>query len=265
MSRGEIAAWHYATRKPVLVRWESGRIISLGKPDVNPPEDIWVAPTIFDVQVNGYGGVDYQQDEITESDLLDSVRQLQRDGCGRILLTLITDEWPKLMSRLARVKAVRDGNDLLRDAIVGWHIEGPFLSDKPGFHGAHNPAFMSDPTRKQIDELRKISGSDPVLLTLAPERPGAIESIRYATSLGIRISLGHTNASVDAIQQAVAAGAVGFTHLGNGCPRELDRHDNILWRVFETPGLVVGIIPDAIHVSPSPFRLMHKLLESIYY
>src|SRR5256886_5679973 len=59
--------------------------------------------------------------------------------------------------------------------------------------------------------------------------------------------------------------ASAFTHLGNGCPRELDRHDNILWRVFETPGLTVSLIPDSIHVSPAPFRLFHRELASICY
>src|SRR5204863_2163181 len=83
----------------------------------------------------------------------------------------------------------------------------------------------------------------------------------------IKISLGHTNASSELLRQAVEAGAAGFTHLANGCPRELDRHDNILWRVFETPGLTVSLIPDRIHVSPPLFRLIHRTLgqESIYY
>ena len=68
------------------------------------------------------------------------------------------------------------------------------------------------------------------------------------------------------MRDAVKAGASGFTHLGNGCPRELDRHDNILWRVFETPGLTVSLIPDKIHVSPALFRLAHRVLgENIYY
>jgi len=79
--------------------------------------------------------------------------------------------------------------------------------------------------------------------------------------------LGHTNASWEILQQAVRAGATSFTHLANGCPRELDRHDNIIWRVFETPDLTVGLIPDGIHVSPSLFRILHRNLvpEWIYY
>lgn len=81
------------------------------------------------------------------------------------------------------------------------------------------------------------------------------------------VSLGHTNATADTLRAAVAAGARGFTHLGNGIPQQLDRHDNILWRVFDTPGLTPSLIPDTHHVSPLLFRHMHRALppERIYY
>jgi len=150
----------------------------------------------------------------------------------------------------------------LQLSITGWHIEGPFLSAEPGFHGAHNPKLMLDPTSAHIRELRDITGNDPLLLTLAPERAGALEAIALAVSLGIKISLGHTNASAEMLRQSVQAGATMFTHLGNGCPRGLDRHDNILWRVIETPGLTVSLIPDGIHVSAPLFRLLHRVLNS---
>jgi len=126
---------------------------------------------------------------------------------------------------------------------------------------------MCDPRPEHIHELRQITGSDPVLLTLAPERPEAIAVILLAVAVGLKVSLGHTNAPHKRIEQAVRAGATGFTHLGNGCPRDLDRHNNILWRVFETSGLMVGLIPDRIHVSPALFRLIHRNVDadSIYY
>src|SRR6185295_14990202 len=108
---------------------------------------------------------------------------------------------------------------------------------------------MLDPTAEHIRELRTIAGNDPLLLTIAPERPGAIEAIALAVSLGMKVSLGHTNARSDDLRRAVQAGATGFTHLGNACPRELDRHDNIIWRVLDTPGLTASLIPDRIHVS----------------
>jgi len=265
MNEGEISAKHFSTGKPVRVRWKDGIITGFAE-IASAPEESWIAPTLFDVQVNGYGGIDFQQDNLTGDDLLSASRQLHRDGCVRFLLTLITDDWPKLMERLRHIKRLRSNSSELKEAIAGWHIEGPFLSEKPGFHGAHNPEVMCDPMPEQIHELREIAGSDPLLLTLSPERTGSIEAIALAKSLGLTISLGHTNASAEILREAVAVGATGFTHLANGCPRELDRHDNILWRVFETPELTVSLIPDKFHVSPALFRLVHRVMpENIYY
>lgn len=266
MNEGEIHAKHFSTGKPICVRWKNGVITGIVE-IASAPENVWIAPTLFDVQINGYGGIDFQQDNLTTDDLLSAARQLRRDGCAQFFLTLITDEWAKLTARLRHVKKLRDENPELKNAIAGWHIEGPFLSDQPGFHGAHNPSAMCDPTREQIFQLRAATEDDPLLLTISPERCGAIEAIALAKSLGIIISLGHTNASAEILGKAVKVGATGFTHLANGCPRELDRHDNILWRIFETPGLTVSLIPDKIHVSPALFRLAHRVLskENIFY
>ena len=89
-------------------------------------------------------------------------------------------------------------------------------------------------------------GDDPILLTLAAERPGAIEATRHAVSRGITVSIGHSNASAENLRDAVAAGATGFTHLSNGMPQQMDRHDNIVSRVIDTNRLVAGLI-FAIH------------------
>ncbi len=267
MNDGEICAWHFATRRPLRLRWRKG-IITHIEPTAKPPvEDLWIAPPLFDLQVNGYGGIDFQRDGLTLDDLLSATRQLRVASCGRILLTLITDEWSRLINRLRHLRSLHSQSAELQSAIAGWHIEGPFLSAEPGFCGAHDPALMFDPTAECIRELRAITESDPLLLTLAPERQGALEAVGLAVSLGIKVSLGHTNASAEVLRRAVAAGATGFTHLGSACPRELDRHDNIIWRGLDTPGLTVSLIPDRIHVSPALFRLVHRTLDpaSIYY
>jgi N-acetylglucosamine-6-phosphate deacetylase len=267
MNDGDISAWHFLTRAPVRVSWERGIITHLEQTTNAPTENLWLAPGLFDLQVNGYGGVDFQQDKLSLDELLLAARQLRKAGCTKFLLTLITDEWTKLTARLKHLRMLRSQSAELQAAIVGWHIEGPFLSGEPGFHGAHNPARMLDPTPTHIQELRAITGNEPLLLTMAPEREGALEAIRAAVSLGIKVSLGHTSASAEMLRKSVQAGATGFTHLGNGCPRDLDRHDNILWRVLETPGLTTGLIPDGIHVSPTLFRLLHRWhgSDAIYY
>jgi N-acetylglucosamine-6-phosphate deacetylase len=261
-----IRARHFATGEPVQIAWRGGVVTAIEKAS-EAPDDLWVAPTLFDVQVNGYGSIDFQQDDLTVEDLQKAARALRRDGCSRFLLTLITDEWSALTSRLRRIRTLRAQSPELQKCIVGWHIEGPFLSSQPGYHGAHNPALMFDPAPEHILELRTITHDEPLLLTVSPERPRVLEAIEIAVAHGIKVSLGHTNASAEIIAAAVKAGATAFTHLGNGCPRELDRHDNILWRVFETPGLIAGLIPDQIHVSPALFRLIHRVLptDSIYY
>lgn len=249
------------------VGWRQGVITELAESSDPGLANVWLAPSLVDLQVNGYAGVDFQSDGVDEDGLLRAARGLRRDGCAHFLLTLITDEWRCLVSRLAQLRRLRARSAELRHAILGWHVEGPFLSDQAGYHGAHNPASMCNPTPELIQELKRVVGEDPCLLTLAPERVGAIESIACAVSLGIRISLGHTNASADALAAAAAAGASGFTHLGNACPQALDRHENILLRALDQPGLRYGLIPDGIHVSPAFFRLVHRVVpdRQIYY
>lgn len=267
MNDGDLCARHYATGQPIRVIWQNGRVNSVLAANQSTPPDFWIAPALVDLQVNGFGGIDFQEDNAPLGDLVTASRRLRAAGCTRYLLTLITDQWPGLIARLRHLRELRLRSAELRHAIAGWHIEGPFLSAEPGFCGAHDPALMIDPTPGHLRELRELTGDDLVLLTIAPERANALAAIEQAVSLGMKVSLGHTNAPIDQLAEAARRGASGFTHLGNGCPRELDRHDNILWRVFETRGLHVSFIPDMTHVSPALFRLAHRSLagDSLYY
>ncbi len=228
-----------------------------------------MAPALVDLQVNGFAGIDFQRNDLSADHLLAAAAGLRAAGCTRFLLTLITDDWRRLTNRLRRLRRLRARSPELRHAIAGWHLEGPFLSSVAGYHGAHDPRKMIRPSPDRIRTLRRLTAGDPVLLTLAPEVPGAAEAIRLAVALGFHVSLGHTNASAQELAVAIAAGASGFTHLGNACPQQLDRHDNILWRVLDLePGaLRVGLIPDRVHVAPPLFRMIHRLLPpgAVYY
>jgi N-acetylglucosamine-6-phosphate deacetylase len=267
MNTGAVSAWHYATRQPVEIHWVDGVITRILPAAGEPPPGSWIAPALLDLQINGFAGVDFQSDTLVLADLFQAVEGLLAAGCSRFYLTLITDAWEKMLARLRHLRKWRGCSPQLKRAIAGWHLEGPFLSSEPGYCGAHPGEVMLDPTAEHIRGLREAVEGDPVLLTLAPERPGALDAIALAVSFGMRVSLGHTNASAEILRKAVEAGASGFTHLGNACPQQLDRHDNILWRVLDTPGLTLGLIPDRIHVSPALFRLVHRAVkaESIYY
>ncbi|MDP7050402.1 MAG: N-acetylglucosamine-6-phosphate deacetylase [Verrucomicrobiota bacterium] len=267
MNPGQIHAWNILDRKPVLAKWDEGRFTQIIATEEPPAEDRWIGPPLLDIQVNGYAGIDFQRDDLSEADLLHAVEQLAQACCNQILLTLVTDDWESMTRRLANAKQHRDTHPALAQAIVGWHIEGPFLSPETGYCGAHPADKMLRPTPERIAELRALTGDDPLLLTMAPEIDGGLSAFAAARELGIRVSIGHTNAPGHILRRVTAGGPVGFTHLGNGCPATLDRADNIVWRALDTPGLTCGLIPDRWHVSPTLFRLIHRLVapDSIYY
>lgn len=250
----------FRTGRPVRLTCADGRIAAL-EPIAGGPAGLPVLlPPLVDIQVNGYAGVDFQRDDCTAAELEHAIAGLAAAGCGRILLTLITNRWAKMLARLRHYQALRAASPRLRQRIAGWHLEGPFMSPKPGFHGAHPPECMEPPSAARMHELKAIVGDEPTLLTLAPEWPEAPGAIRVARSLGFHVWLGHTDATAEQITAAVDAGAEGYTHLGNGCPGEIHRHDNIIFRVLDEPRLRASLIADRIHISPVLFRLMHQVL-----
>lgn len=172
----------------------------------------------------------------------------------RVLATFITDHPESFERRLALFEAHRREDPLVAETIVGYHLEGPYLSAEPGYRGAHSAELMRDPDWSAFERQQKAAGGRIRLVTLAPERKGSEEFIRRATGSGVRISLGHTNASDVHIDAAIRAGATLCTHLGNGCPAELHRHDNIIQRLLARDELTACFIPDGIHLPPQVLR-----------
>ena len=267
MANGEIHAWNILDRQPVLAKWDNGIFTEFTHTTEPPAQNKWIGPPLVDLQVNGFAGVDFQQDDLTAEQLLHATNALGQAGCGSFFFTLITDNWKAMTRRLAKAKQHRNANPALGQAIAGWHIEGPFLSAEPGYCGAHPPDLMLDPTPEQLEEIWEITSDDPVLLTMAPERESGLSAFAKARELGFRVSIGHTNAPGHIMRRVSAGGSTGFTHLGNGCPVELKRDDNILWRALDTPGLTYSLIPDRWHVSPALFRILHRLIDrdTLYY
>ena len=99
MNQGKIHAWNILDRKPVLAKWEEGLFTEIAPTDEPPAETKWIGPPLLDVQVNGYAGIDFQQDDLSEADLLHAVEQLGQACCGQILFTLVTDDWEAMTRR----------------------------------------------------------------------------------------------------------------------------------------------------------------------
>lgn len=215
-------------------------------------------PLVFDPQINGYAGVDFQRADLEEEECLSAMESMRQDGLGQFLWTLITDEWSSILRKIEKIMRWRNKHPAAWKMLAGWHIEGPFLSSESGYRGAHPAEFMMDPKPEYFVELKNRVGELPTLVTLAPERKGAMAAISTAVSLGFKVSLGHTQSSAVEVRSAMEAGATGFTHLGNGCPPMLNRAENVIWNVLDQSGLNVGLIPDGAHVSPALFRIIRR-------
>jgi N-acetylglucosamine-6-phosphate deacetylase len=203
---------------------------------------------LFDFQINGFGGVDFQRDGLTRAQFEHAVGALRRCGTSGIFATFITDEVDALSWRFEAFERRCTESPAAGSAILGYHLEGPWLSPVEGFRGAHPAAPQHAPSLAEFDRLQAAAGGRIRLVTLAPEWPGSAEFIAAITRAGVHVSLGHTNATEAQIDEAVRAGARFCTHLGNGCPLQLHRHDNIVQRLLARDELTACFIPDGIHL-----------------
>jgi len=206
--------------------------------------------SLFDIQVNGFAGVDFQQPDLSGSQIRRAVDGLASYETLRIFATLITDSVEALAEKFSNFERLRAEDPVVAEAICGYHLEGPWLSKEPGYRGAHDPQFMGAPSMSEFDRLQRAAGGNIRIVTLAPELPGSPEFIREATAQGIAVSIGHSNASDADIDVAIESGARFCTHLGNGVPSEMHRHENVTQRLLARDELKAFFIPDGIHLPP---------------
>ena len=209
----------------------------------------------FDLQLNGYKGVDFNGDDLSAAALRRACEAVRADGGGRMLATVITDRLDRMVARIARLAALHAADPLVADVMAGIHVEGPFISPERGYVGAHPPEHVL-PAGPAAAELLVAAGRGLVrLVTLAPEHDDGQATIRWLFARGILVSAGHCDVSADILERAIDAGLAAFTHLGNGCPLALHRHDNVIQRVLAADRLRwVMLIPDAVHLPPSLVR-----------
>ncbi len=213
-----------------------------------------LAPAFFDVHIHGAAGHDVM--EATPEALAKVSQFLASRGTGSYLATTVTaplDATLQSLSGLAGRLAVAESPDWQGARPVGIHLEGPFLSHAK--RGVHPPAHLLAPNIAIFDRMYNAAEGRIRLMTLAPELPGAIELAAHATAKGVRVSLGHSNATAAEAELAITAGACSATHTFNAM-RSLDhREPGILGTVLTTDALFAELICDGIHVHPSMVRL----------
>ena len=225
----------------VAVVVESGRIAEVGaaeRPDVRLPDGI-LAPGLIDLQVNGCFGIDFADAAVDGWNL--AARRLAETGVTAFLPTLITAPLEELVAGLRRSAAV-DGHGA---RVLGVHVEGPFLA--PSRRGAHDADLFCDPTPERIDAL--LEPGTLALLTLAPERAGALEAVERLAGAGVVVSVGHSDATADVVMAAADAGARMVTHLFNAQRGIHHREPGVAGAGLADGRLVCGLILDGHHVA----------------
>lgn len=219
------------------------------------PDDLWILPGLVDIQVNGFGGHDLNAPGTSPDDVAAVVRVLWRHGVTRFCPTICTQSREHMIAALRTVAKACEDASWIDKAVIGIHVEGPYISPEDGPRGAHPREHVRPPSWDEVQAFQEAAGGRIRLLTLAPEMPGAIDLIERLARSGIVPAIGHTGAGRADILQAVRAGARLSTHLGNGSHAMIPRHHNYIWEQLAADSLWASLIADGHHLPPSVVKV----------
>ena len=224
-----------------VVHHEDGVITEIRSARGAVPERI-ICAGFTDVQVNGHEDVDVATASGTEWDRLDAL--LLAQGVTSWCPTLVSAPLPSLDRALGRVIDAQTRPADRRPHVIGVHLEGPFLGGAPG---AHRREMLIDP---DLEWLARLPGLVR-LVTLAPERAGALDAIRLLVERGVVVSLGHSTATYDEAVAAIDAGARLVTHLFNGMGPLHHREPGLPGAALSDPRVCASVIADGVHLHPA--------------
>lgn len=252
-----IAALSPVNDAPITLEIQQGKIVEVTqgvvRPDINEAESArpcYAAAGMIDVQHNGYLGHSFADLKCTVQQIKDIIYANWKTGTTHFYPTIYTNTDEVYMHALRTInEAAQDPN--FGRAILGVHVEGPYLSPEDGPRGSHMREFIRPPNLAEFRKWHDASGKRIRLVTVAPEVAGGMDFIRAARKLKVKVALGHHNATGAQIQEAVAAGADMVTHLGNGAHRMVNRFHNYIFQQLAEDRLYAGIIADGEHL-PDP-------------
>jgi len=215
--------------------------------------DVWIASGFIDLQVNGYGGHDFNlgawgaADEVS-SNLGAIFERAAAAGTAMLCPTITTNSRVAIVAALRALDSALVSDQNLAAAVPGVHLEGPYIGSEDGPRGAHPLEHVRDPAWDEFQAFQEAAGGRIRIVTLAPERTGALPFIEKASEAGVVVALGHTGASPATIRDAIRAGARMSTHLGNGSHALIPRHDNYIWEQLAADELYASVIADGHHL-----------------
>ena len=203
----------------------------------------------FDLQVNGYAGFDFNGRPLSIDELSVLCHRLDQDGVKAILATVITAPLDQMVTRISALATAIENHPHLAKMIAGLHIEGPFINPETGYVGAHPPTSVRRANWEDCERILDAGRGLVRLWTLAPEMDADASVTERLAERGVKVAAGHSNASLEQLRRSIDRGLTLYTHLGNGCPAILPRHDNIIQRVLSlSDQLHITFIADGHHV-----------------
>ncbi len=256
-----LRARHYAAGHLIDLFCENGIIAAIETPGAESLDHQagWVAPALFDLQINGCDGHSFNSAQLTVDDIRHVVQTCRKHGIGSFCPTLVTASHADLIHGLTTIRQACSADSELDRAMPVIHVEGPFISPEDGPRGAHPRAHVRPPDWNEFCRLQDAAAGRIRLLTLAPEIPGALPFIEKVVKSGVVVSLGHTAATPATIRDAIKAGAKLSTHLGNGSHAMLPRHENYFLEQLAADDLWASIICDGHHLPPSLVRCIVRV------
>ena len=212
----------------------------------------------IDIQVNGYKGIDYSEADLTTEKIERLALSLVERGTTQHLATIVTRPREQILRNIRAIVRARHESPRVAHAIVGIHLEGPFLSPEDGPRGAHDARYLRLPDFEEFLEWQDAAEGLVRIVTLAPELDGALDFIEKITAKGIIAAIGHTAASPEKIRDAISVGCALSTHLGNGSHVNLPRLRNYLWEQLASDELMASVIADGFHLPPAVVKTFFR-------
>ncbi|GAO05721.1 N-acetylglucosamine-6-phosphate deacetylase [Streptomyces lydicamycinicus] len=205
-----------------------------------------IVPGFIDMHVHGGGGGSFSSADPEEC--MTVVETHRRHGTTSMLASTVTGE----LTDLARQAAVL-AELVQQGELAGIHFEGPFIS--PDRCGAHQPGLLRDPDPADVRKLLDAAHGTASMMTVAPELPGGLASVRLLADAGVIAAIGHTDSSYDATREAIDAGATVATHLFNAMPALGHRAPGPVAALLEDERITVELINDGTHLHPAVLQL----------
>jgi N-acetylglucosamine-6-phosphate deacetylase len=252
----------YLDHKPLRIEITDGKISKVLniKKLSDPDSKIYIAPGLFDNQINGYKGVSFVDmgGELTLEGIALITKSLWEKGVTSYLPTITTND-KEIFIKNFRLLAEAKNDPGLLGSIPGFHLEGPYISPVDGYRGAHPLKYVRKPDWEEFMEVYEASGKNILQVTLAPEAEGAPNFISKCRERNIVVGLGHHNGSMKEITDAIDRGAQIATHFGNGCANSINRHVNPLWPQLSDDRLMLSLISDGFHLLPEEIKVFYKV------